>query len=286
MAALTQFRAIDVKPHLAAVGSLPDIDLGAMPTLRWIKISELVVDPGYQRDLGVNGQRNITKIARDFDWSKFAPVIVAPIDGKRYAVVDGQHRTTAAALRKIKEVPCQVIVADRGKQAAAFVAINASVTAMSPMQVHAAKLAAGDPEAARLTKLCATAGVTILRYPVQTKNQKVGETMSVGMLYRALTKFGADVLTTALSCITRTRNGYPGLVRGQLFTALCAVLEAEPEWLESRRLLKIMSGLDLAATFAAAGKATAAGSGSNGLTAALVDSIGEHLEREFSKVAA
>lgn len=258
---------------------------GAAPMLKWVPIVDLRIDPSYQRDILKTGQKNIVRIANEFDWTKFSTVVVAPIEGGKFVIVDGQHRTTAAALRGVEKVPCQIIIADKRKQAAAFAAINAVTTEMSPMQVHAAKMVAGDVDAVRLTKLCKEAGVTILRYPVQTKFQKTGETMAVGMLYRMLTKFGEEALVTALSCITRTRDGYPGLIRSQLVTALCVVLEAEPEWQESRHLLKAVGKLDLRATFASAAKQAAAGS-SGGLVAALVDAISEHLETTMPKSAA
>ena len=283
--ASTTLRPIDATPFLARVGTLDEGEFGAAPQLQWLKIAELAVDSTYQRELGKTGEKNILRIAREFEWSKFAPVIVAPIEGGSYAIVDGQHRTTAAAIRGITKVPCQVIVADRRTQAAAFAAINANVTEMSAMQVHAGKLAAGDKEALKLKRICDQAGVTALRYPVQSKNQKVGETMAVGMLYRMLAKFGEETLVAALSCITRTRDGYPGFVRSQLVTALCVVLEAEPEWRDSRKLLKVMAQLDLAAVFTSAWANVAAGSG-GGFVAALVESIGDHLEKTMSAKAA
>jgi ParB/Sulfiredoxin domain len=273
-------RKIDPSPFAALAGSSKP-ELGPAPMLKWIDVSDLMIDPAYQRDILRTGSKNIIAIAREFDWTKFSPVIVAPLEGGKFVLVDGQHRTMAAAIWGIKKVPAQIIVADRKKQAAAFAAINAVTTEMSPMQVHAAKMVAGDREANQLAKLCAEAGVIILRYPIQTKNQKLGETMAVGALYRALRKFGPDVLTTALSCITRTRDGYPGLVRSQLVMAFCVVLEAEPDWIEHRRLLKAVGALDLREAFANAGKAAAAGS-SGGLVAALVDILGDHLEKQLA----
>jgi hypothetical protein len=88
----------------------------------------LVVDTEYQREIGRKGATNVMQIAEHFDWSKFAPVVVAPVEGGRFAIVDGQHRTTAAMLREIKEVPCQVVQADRAKQAAAYAAVNGNIT--------------------------------------------------------------------------------------------------------------------------------------------------------------
>jgi hypothetical protein len=128
-------RFIDPAPFKAMLGGMGDCEPGPAPQLQWIAIGDLVVDTRYQRDLGKTGGKNIVRIAREFEWAKFAPVVVAPIEGGQWAIVDGQHRTTAAALRGITKVPCQVIIADQRKQAAAFAAINANVTEMSPMQV-------------------------------------------------------------------------------------------------------------------------------------------------------
>ncbi|MEP9354897.1 ParB N-terminal domain-containing protein [Xanthobacter sp. KR7-65] len=69
-------------------------------------VQKLVVDPEYQREMSRRGVSNVRRISENFDWSKFAPVIVAPVEGGRFAVVDGQHRTTAAMLRGIESVPC------------------------------------------------------------------------------------------------------------------------------------------------------------------------------------
>src|ERR1700722_8255050 len=80
---------------------------GPVPMLQWVEVGELVIDSSYQRAIGRRGTINIKGIAENFDWSKFAPVIVAPVEGGKFAVVDGQHRTTAAMLRGVESVPCQ-----------------------------------------------------------------------------------------------------------------------------------------------------------------------------------
>jgi hypothetical protein len=82
--------------------------LGEKPRMAWIALASLRIDDRYQRNVLEVGLRNVYHIARHFDWRKFAPVIVAEI-GDEFAVVDGQHRCYAAALRGIKDVPCLVI---------------------------------------------------------------------------------------------------------------------------------------------------------------------------------
>jgi hypothetical protein len=78
---------------------------GPAPILDWLKIGALVVDPTYQRNIGRRGTINIKSIAENFDWSKFAPVIVAPLEGGKFAVVDGQHRTTSSTTKTVKATP-------------------------------------------------------------------------------------------------------------------------------------------------------------------------------------
>lgn len=129
-------RAVDPSP-LRARYTGPASEVGERPELQWLKISRLRIDPRYQRDIGQRGANNILAIAPAFRWSKFGPLIVAPIGEGLFAIVDGQHRATAAALRGFESVPCVIIAADEAEQADAFVAINANVTAMSPLQAPA-----------------------------------------------------------------------------------------------------------------------------------------------------
>ena len=75
----------------------------------------------------------------------FAPVIVAPVEGGQFAIVDGQHRTTAAMLRGQKTVPCQVVQTDRARQAAAYAAVNGNITKTTAQQLYLAKLELRTP---------------------------------------------------------------------------------------------------------------------------------------------
>jgi hypothetical protein len=87
--------------------------------LQWIKIADLLVDESYQRPILGKGRNNVHRIAREFSWACFAPVVVAPVEGGKFTIIDGQHRTTAAALAGFDTVPCQVVIAAQKEQAAA-----------------------------------------------------------------------------------------------------------------------------------------------------------------------
>lgn len=203
-------------------------ELGSPPILRWLPVSSLRIDPKYQRDILDRGKANIAQISRNFDWSKFGTVIVAPA-GSFFAIIDGQHRTTAAHLCGIEHVPCQIIEATPEEQAAAFAAINGNTTTLTPMQIFHAKLAAGDTEAIAVNKACEAAGVRILKFPVPADKIGPAQTMAVGTLRMAHKRHGAAILAVALSCLSKTRAGNPGMFRQQIITALCAVLARKPD---------------------------------------------------------
>lgn len=208
---------------------------GPAPFLEWIETDKLVVDASYQREIGRRGTINVNQIAENFDWSKFAPVIVAPVEGGQFAIVDGQHRTTAAMLRGQKTVPCQVVQADRARQAAAYAAVNGNITKTTAQQLYHARLAAKDPASLALAEVCAAAEVEIVR-KIQS-NLKRGQTSAVGALTRCFNLYGRDTLITALQCITQTADGNPGFVKATIVEALCEVLSGVPEWRDAGELL-------------------------------------------------
>jgi hypothetical protein len=210
---------------------------GPAPVLNWIEINKLVVDDQYQRGIGRRGSQNIAQIAEHFDWSKFAPVIVAPVEDGLFAVVDGQHRTTAAMLRGLKSVPCQIVQADRAQQAAAYAAVNGNVTKTTHTQLFHAKLAAGDEGAKAIASICTLAQVTIIKTNTTQSNMKVGQTSAVKAIMRCHDLYGGGVLLTALRCITLTADGNAGYLRSTIIEALCAVLHQHPDWQQSEEAL-------------------------------------------------
>lgn len=213
---------------------------GPAPQLQWVSTDKFVVDDAYQREIGRRGRENVLHIAEYFDWSKFAPVIVAPVEGGLYAIVDGQHRTTAAMLRGIESVPCQIVQADRAQQAAAYAAVNGNITKTTPQQLFHARLAAGDEETRAIAEICAVASVTIARHNLTASQMKTGQTQAVGALRRCLREYGRETLITALQCITETADGNPGFVRATIVEGLCKALHNTPWRDAGEALLRAM----------------------------------------------
>ncbi|MFO1147773.1 MAG: ParB/RepB/Spo0J family partition protein [Alsobacter sp.] len=259
----------------------PDtVEPGPAPMLQWVKVEDLVVDPAYQRLIRDSGRKNVQRIAAQFRWSCFAPVVVAPIEGGKYAIIDGQHRTTAALLAGVASVPCLVIIADRAEQALAFKAINGSVTKVSRMAMHAAAVVAGEPAAALLQHACAIAEVELLRYPIEKAQQQPGQTMSIQACAVSLAQYGRDTLITALQCVTQTGNNVPGILSGPVIRALCAVMDAHKDWRDAgEALFQVFEEIDISSLDDQAGPIAAGRKGSTRTTILI-----ELLEKELSQL--
>jgi ParB-like nuclease domain len=224
------------------------ITAGAAPMLQWLKIADLVVDPAYQRPIVGKGRQNVDRIARAFSWSCFAPVVVSPVEGGKFAIIDGQHRTTSAAILGFESVPCQIVIAAQEEQAAAFKAINGSTTPISPMALHAAALVASEPWAVQVAHVCTCGQVELLRYPVPADKQAPGQTMAVSAIARCLRQYGEATLITALQCVTQTANNQPGTLSARTIKALCYVLHDDHERRDAGlALLEAFDSIDLTA---------------------------------------
>lgn len=136
--------------------------LGKPGFLRTIPIESLRVDRSYQRRINVNSARVVHRICMGFDWSRFLPVIVVK-EGKTFQIIDGQHRTTAARTIGIEEVPCHVLDCSVEEAAAAFAAINGTVTPVSPQDVWFAELHAKNVRVMAINRLLKSCGVRIVR---------------------------------------------------------------------------------------------------------------------------
>ena len=219
---------------------------GPEPVLGWLPIADLIVDPSYQPQISDTGRRSVERIAQAFTWSCFSPVVVAAVEGGKYAIIDGQRRTTAAAVAGFQSVPCQIVCANREEQAVAFKSINRAPTPVSRMGLYGVALAKGEAWAMQVANVCARANLEVLRYPVPIKRQSAGQTMAVGAITQCLNSYSEETVITALQCVTQTVNNVPGALSARLIKALCAVLDRD--W--ARRdsglaLLEAFDGIDL-----------------------------------------
>jgi hypothetical protein len=218
----------------------------SVPQLQWIETRLLVVDPTYQRDIQTKGRRSIQHIAENFDWTKFACIVIAAVEGGRYAIIDGQHRATAALLIGLEKIPAQIVVADQTVQAAAFAAINSKVTRMNQIQVHKALVACGEAEALQIEEVCACADVVIPRSTGGWNFTIAGRTQAVLAIKTSIRLYGRETTITALQCVTQTNNNAPGILRSFVITALCRLLAKSPYWRDAGdKLFEAMDAINL-----------------------------------------
>lgn len=187
------FRLIDI-PETPA-HELPE---QAAPMLQWVALSDLVLDGRYQREITPQGRRNIARIAQEFRWSRFSPLLVAPIEGGTFAVIDGQHRAHAAALCGIARVPVMAVLMDLAEQAQAFRAVNAAVTKVSGLQLFKAALAAGADWAVECDRVVADAGCTLRTSNVSSLQRRPGQITCIGLVRRHVDGGTGNVITAAL----------------------------------------------------------------------------------------
>ena len=259
-ASMSELRAIDVSDY--APLKLPE-QAGAAPQLMWLKIAMLGVDESYQREITEDGRTKVRRIAAAFDWDCFGPVVVSPVARGLYAIVDGQHRTTAALLCGFDSVPCSVILADRRKQAKAFDAINGTITRVTPAQRFRAMVAAGDAEALRIDAVLTRAGVRV-RTSVGGRQQryaKPGDTFAFAAIRRAVLRHGDAAAELALRCILASAKGESGWLGAATIRAISQVLGARPEWHKWSRLEEAFRGFSVDEAVRAASAEAAARKG-------------------------
>lgn len=255
--------------------AVPAAERGEMGELKWIPLEQIVIDPVYQRDVGAAGKKNIKQIVERFHWALFLPVIVARRGLNLYAAIDGQHRAIAALTHGgIGAVPCWIIPADPLMEAHAFAVINGAVTALNPLHVFRAKVAAGNAEACRIVEVAKAAGVTIMANPTAGQQLKHGECQSPSTIGEVLARFGRDVTVTALRCITDTGPN-PTMLRAAIIGAFAEVMATTPKWRTHKRLFEVIGKSGIKLMYSAALSAAAEEGGA--VRAHLVKIIQEEL---------
>ena len=166
------------------------------PQLIWADLASLVIDERYQRPLGPRNIAAINKIAANFRWSRFSPVLVAPVEGGEYAIIDGQHRCHAAAICGFERVPAMVVLVAPEEQALAFVEINTGQIRVGGGAVYKAALVAGEPWAVACKAAVDAAGCQLITYNAKTKEKKPGQIYAIALI-RKLVEAGEAAAVTA-----------------------------------------------------------------------------------------
>ena len=194
---MSYFRTIDVADmQPATLAPQP------APQMLWVEIDQLVIDDRYQRPINEGNRRAIKRIASSFRWSRFSPVIVAPIEGGRYALIDGQHRAHAAALCGVKSIPAMVALVAPEEQAQAFIEINTRQIRVSGHQVYRAALSAGEAWAVASRDAVAAAGCKLMTVNnIRKDDKKPGQVFAISLVRRMIEAGKAQAVTDGLAAL-------------------------------------------------------------------------------------
>lgn len=195
---MTAFRTIDI------TGMTPVTPASQpAPQLMWIEIDQLVIDDRYQRPLSISNIAAIKRIASEFRWSRFSPVLVAPVEGGKYALIDGQHRAHAAALCGYERIPAMVALVAPEEQALAFIEINTRQIRVSSYSVYRAALTAGESWAVRCCKAVSDGGCRLMRSKYSQNSKKPGMVFAVTLIRRLIDAGKDQAVTTGLEALMK-----------------------------------------------------------------------------------
>lgn len=177
------------------------------PMLIWADLADLVIDRRYQRSITAKGRSAIQRIANGFDWRKYQPILVAPTDGGKLAVVDGQHRAHAAALCGIEKLPAMTVPMTPTEQAAGFAAINRDRISMDAPTIYRAELAAGTQWAVDCKAAVEAAGCGLGTSRPAQASKRPGMVYAVNLIRKMVQNGESDAVTVGLRAIRESESG-------------------------------------------------------------------------------
>lgn len=193
---MTEYRTIDL------TGMQPVTPASQpAPQLMWIEIKDLVIDDRYQRPLMDGNRIAIRRIASEFAWSRFSPVLVAPVEGGLYALIDGQHRAHAAALCGFDRIPAMVALVAPEEQALAFIEINTRQIRVTGHVVYRAALTAGEAWAIESRDRVEAAGCRLMTANWSQRHKKPGMVFAVDLIRRLVVAGKGGAVTAGLTAL-------------------------------------------------------------------------------------
>ncbi|QXX74259.1 ParB N-terminal domain-containing protein [Methylovirgula sp. HY1] len=220
----------------------PAANLGPVPSLLWVRVADLRLDPTYQREITPRGLDTIARITECFDWRKFKPIVVASAEGETYAVVDGQHRVHAALLVGIDTLPAYRIDASAAEQAEAFAAVNGCITAIRPIDLFKARLAAGDKHAVAVAALAQAEGVELLFTNRATNLMAPRQSVAVHAIMRM--RHGDAIVSLALAAVLACKPHQGSNLSALWIKAFCRALADHKEWCDREALRRWCADFD------------------------------------------
>lgn len=223
-------------------------DLGEKPRIVWLDLALLAVDRRYQREIGQAGNAHVNRILRGFNWNLYQPIVVSERADGTYAVIDGQHRLEAAKKHPlIDALPCYIIDApDLAAQAAIFAEVNSRRLALTSQQKFWAAHAGGDAVAVAVEKICADAGVRILRSP-PSYDIPACAVVAPFTLTKIFRRLGRPALAATVQLLAETQPDTVNAFRSPTLVALARI--ASDKVFSQARLKRTLRGLDFAGLY-------------------------------------
>ena len=195
-----------IKP-IPLTGLEPKLIGSKPPIFDWADPKTLLVEDEYQRRLTKRSITLIRKIAVGFDWLHIKPPVCARGAGAKLCVIDGQHTAIAAASRGILKIPIMIVEAPEvERRAKAFVAHNTDRLNVTPLQLFASRLAAGDKAARGAEKAAKASGVNLCRVQPANGLWEVGDTMAVGSVERLVGRYGEEKAVRVLKTLVAAKR--------------------------------------------------------------------------------
>lgn len=196
---------------------------GNPPSLEWLSVSQLQVDPSYQRATdGPLSASIIAGMVKAWEWSLCQPLVVSRRPDGALMILDGQHRHAGATARgDIPHLPCVVVTGcDVATEAKTFVALNTRRQKLAQSDIFNGMLAAGDLDAKAMADILAETGWK----QVRMRNLKVaapGSLLCAPMLVKYAKYKGQAVVRNALAAL---REAYPDTQVSNSSTLLKALM--------------------------------------------------------------
>jgi hypothetical protein len=172
-------------------------------TLEWIPISDLYVDPHYQRPLR---EAKLQRFTTKFDFNAVGALWVSKRSEHTYAIIDGQHRTES--IRRVfgddAEAPCLVFTGLTDEEEAQLFVLAQNRVHLGPGQEFKAELHAKLPEAIAIKELAERYGFSITSTVVDRNAD--GVIMAIGAL-RGVYRLSPEVLDRTLMVLSEAWEG-------------------------------------------------------------------------------
>lgn len=182
--------------------------IGSPPSLEWIGVERLQIDPAYQRATdGHHSRKIIFGMVKGWDWTLCQPLVVARRDNGDLFILDGQHRHQGAIERgDIAHLPCVILAGcNHAREAETFVALNTRRQRLSQADIFNGMLAASDPDAVRMASILAETGWRQAR-STNLEVQRPGALLCAPMLVKMVKSYGEAPVRNALASL---REAYP-----------------------------------------------------------------------------